>query len=244
MKHHSKIIAFGLAAAMLMSLFTGCTHRKKTVYQTYMQNVLDVNYKGDFDGYIKDNEGSESDAEAMYNESISYLAGQLISHYSLGNADSDEVQTIFNDTAKTIYSNAKYEVSQAYRSGDDYVVDVTVYPMDILNQAFDDVFAYIESSNSKISSGDYEDTTKEDYEAVMAQGIADILQTKSENMEYLSPVVVTVKIIDDGEYYSVDTSDLASVDASMLAIEGSPTDESSTDESSTEDTSADADSAS
>lgn len=230
MKHHSKIISFGLAAVLLMSLFTGCAHKKKTAYQTYMKNVLDVNYKGEFDGYVKDNDGSESEAETMYDDSINYLAGQLISHYSLSNAESDEVLTIFDETARVIYSNAKYEVSQAYRSGDDYVVDVTVYPMNILNQAFDDVFTYIDGSNSKISSGDYEDTSKEDYEAVMAQGIADILQSKSKDMEYLSPVVVTVKIIDDGEYYSVDASGLASVDASMLAIEGSPTDDSAADD--------------
>ena len=39
-----------------------------------MQNILDVNYKGSFDGYVKDNDGSEEDASAMYSDSIDYLA--------------------------------------------------------------------------------------------------------------------------------------------------------------------------
>ena len=47
MKHHSKLVILGLAATLVMTSLTGCLHRKKTTYQTYMQNVLDVNYKGD-----------------------------------------------------------------------------------------------------------------------------------------------------------------------------------------------------
>ena len=194
MKHHSKLVILGLAATLVMTSLTGCLHRKKTTYQTYMQNVLDVNYKGSFDGYVKDNDGSEEDASAIYSDSIDYLAGQLINHYSLNNAETDEVDAIFEETAKVIYSKAKYEVSRAYKSGSDYYVDVTVYPMDILNQAFDDVFAYIDDYNKKISAGDFNNTTKEDYEKDFAQGVSDILKNKAADMDYRSPVVVSVKI--------------------------------------------------
>ena len=121
MKHHSKLVILGLAATLVMTSLTGCLHRKKTTYQTYMQNVLDVNYKGSFDGYVKDNDGSEEDASAMYSDSIDYLAGQLINHYSLNNTETDEVDAIFDETAKVIYSKAKYEVSRAYKSGSDRV---------------------------------------------------------------------------------------------------------------------------
>lgn len=221
MKHHSKLVILGLAATLVMTSLTGCLHRKKTAYQTYMQNVLDVNYKGSFDGYVKDNDGSEEDASAIYSDSIDYLAGQLINHYSLNNAETDEVDAIFDETAKVIYSKAKYEVSRAYKSGSDYYVDVTVYPMDILNQAFDDVFAYIDDYNKKISAGDFNNTTKEDYEKEFAQGVSDILQNKAADMDYRSPVVVSVKITDDGDYYCADPAGLSQVDASMLAIEGS-----------------------
>lgn len=221
LKRYSRLMLLGLTTAFTLTSLTGCLHRKKTTYQTYMQNILDVNYKGSFDGYVDDNDGSKDDAQAMYDDTIDYLSDQLINHYSLANADSDEVKSIFNETAKTIYSRAKYEVSQAYKNGDDYYVDVTVYPMDILNQSFDDVFAYIEDSNKKIAAGDFNNTEKEDYEAQFAQGVADIIQDKSSSMEYRSPVVVSVKITDDGDYYCADPSGLSQVDASMLAIEGS-----------------------
>lgn len=226
MRNHFRLIILGLAVTLVMGLMTGCAHRKKTTYQTYMQNVLDVNYKGDFNGYVSDNDGSETEASAMYSETITYLANQLMNHYSLGNAASDDIRSTFEDVARVIYSKSKYEVSQAYKSGDDYVVDVTVYPMNILNQSFDEIFAYIDEYNTKVANGDYEDTSKEDYEKEFADGIAGILRDKASDMEYLSPVVVSVTIVDDGEYYSADTSGLSSVDASMLAIEGSRSDTS------------------
>ena len=234
MKHHlkqySKLALLGLTATLVMTSMTGCMHRKKTAYQTYMQNVLDVNYKGDFDGYVKDNEGSSDDAQAMYDDTIDYLANQLINHYSLANADSDEVKNIFSGTAKSIYSRSKYEPG-----GDDYYVDVTVYPMDVLNQASDDVFEYIEDSNKKIAAGEFNNTDKGDYETQFAQGVADILQAKASDMDYRSPVVISVKITDDGDYYCADSAGLSQVDASMLAIEGSR--QSSGSDSSSEDSS-------
>ena len=225
MKHRlkkcSKHLLLGLVTIFALASTTGCLQRKKTAYQAYMQNILDVNYKGTFDGYVDDNDGSKEDAQTMYDDTIDYLSGQLINHYSLANADSDEVTNIFNDTAKLIYSKAKYEVSQAYKNGDDYFVDVTVYPMDILNQAFDDVFAYIEDMNKKVTAGEFNNTAKEDYETQFAKGVSDILQSKATDMKYRNPVVVSVKITDDGDYYCADSAGLSQVDASMLAIEGS-----------------------
>jgi hypothetical protein len=233
MKRYMKFALVCLVSVLVMTTLTGCLHRKKTTYQTYITNILDVNYKGEFDSYIKKTRGSEEDAEASYEQSASYLASQLINHYSLNNAPSEEVSSLFSDTAKVIYSKAKYEVSKAYKSGDDYYVDVTVYPMNILNQVFDDVYNYTNDFNKRIEDGEFNNVEKEDYELQIAQGISDILTDKAEAVEYLSPVVVSVKIIDDGEYYSADSDGLSQVDAAMLAVEGG---HASEEDDSTEDT--------
>ena len=45
----------------LISL-TGCGQKKATAYQSYVKNLLDVNYKGDYTNYIKENKGNETDA--------------------------------------------------------------------------------------------------------------------------------------------------------------------------------------
>ena len=51
--------------------------------------------------------------------------------------------------------------------------------------------------------------------------MSDILKNKAADMDYRSPVVVSVKITDDGDYYCADPAGLSQIDASMLAIEGS-----------------------
>ena len=218
-RRYMRMLALGLAAVLVCSSLTGCLKRKKTAYQTYMINLLDVNYKGDFTGYVKDNNGDEETAAGVYEDSIGYLADQLITHYSLDNSDSNAARDAFVDAAKVIYKGSKYEVSRAYKGGNGYCVDVTVYPMNILNQAYDDIYEYTDEYNKKIASGEFNNTEKEEYERQFAEGVANILKSKAENMDYLSPVVVTVKIVDGDGYYSVDPADLKKVDATMLAVE-------------------------
>ncbi|MGN0395657.1 MAG: hypothetical protein ACI4EF_09845 [Coprococcus sp.] len=219
MKHKSRLISLVLILVIIISSLTGCIHKKKTAYQTYIQNLLDVNYKGDFDDYINESGGKESDAVNMYEDCITYLANQLITHYSLDNAKSVTINDTYKKLAVDIYSKTKYEVSEAYKKGSEYYVDVTVYPLNILNQAYDEVFQYIDTFNKNVSEGKYNNYTKEDYEEVFAQGIADILSSKTSNMEYAEPITVSVKMIDDGEYYYIDNNDLARLDAAMLALE-------------------------
>ena len=49
LKRYSRLMLLGLTTTFTLASLTGCLHRKKTTYQTYMQNILDVNYKGSFD---------------------------------------------------------------------------------------------------------------------------------------------------------------------------------------------------
>lgn len=232
MKKNFRVFLLILSLLFSLAALSGCAHKKKTAYQTYIQNLLDVNYKGSFDKYIKESNGNQTDAVRMHGDCIAYLADQLISHYSLDNAKSVSINSTYQALAEEIYSYSKYEVSEAYKLGSDYYVDVKIYPIDILNQAYDDVFAYIDSFNKSVSAGSYNNYTKEDYEEVFANGIADILKSKSSNIQYADPVTVSVKMIDDGEYYYIDTNDLAKLDAAMIALENEvlPTTEAADEE--------------
>ncbi len=230
MKRKTKFTIVVLVMTFLIFSLTGCAHKKKTAYQTYVQNLLDVNYKGDFDNYIKNTGGKESDAVSMHEDCISYLANQLITHYSLDNAKSVDINDTYRELAAEIYSKTKYEVSEGYKKGSEYYVDVTVHPLNILNQAYDEIFKYIDAFNKSVTAGKYNNYTKEDYEATFAEGIADILNSKITSIEYTEPVTVSVKMVDDGEYYYIDTTDLAKLDASMLALEEQTLPETSSEE--------------
>ena len=195
-----------------------------------MKNLLDVNYKGDYTNYIKENKGNETDALAMYQECLSNLANQLISHYNLNTNKSVEVTQTFTTLATTIYSNAKYEVSESYKENGDYYVDVTIYPIAVLDQSYDEIMSYIEDFNKDVNNGVYNDVKKEEYDKKFANGIASILTSHAENPEYKDAVVVKALINDDGEYYSIASDSLTEIDQAMVATETADATETDTSE--------------
>lgn len=219
MKIFKRRIALCLISLLTLCSLCSCGGKKKTVYQSYIQNLLDVNYKGIYTDYIKENGGEESDAKNMHQDCINQLAEQLITHYSLDNAQSVQIKERFFEIAETIYSHTKYSVSESYQENGEYFVDVTVYPVNILNQAYEEVIAYIEQFNSDVDAGVYNNYTMQQYEETFAGGLADILAEHANAIEYLAPVTVTVSIMDDGEYYSISPEDLIRIDSQMIAVE-------------------------
>lgn len=211
-----------LVTLLTVTGLTGCTsHKKKTVYQNYVQDLMDVNYKGIYDGYVENEGGNESDAITMYNESCAALANQLIAHYSMTGSATLNVSQAYIELAKNIYAQADYTVSESYEKDGTYYVDVTIYPLDILNQSYDEVLDYIDDFNEAVAAGKYNDYTESEYEEKFALGIADILSENCSHMEYRDAVTVTVAITDDGEYYYIDTEGLQTINDAMIALEGS-----------------------
>lgn len=219
MKVFKKSIVLCLVSLFALCSLYGCGGKKKTVYQSYMQNLLDVNYKGIYTNYIEENAGQESDAKNMHQDCVNQLAEQLISHYSLDNAQSVKIKERFLEIAELIYSQTNYSVSESYHEGNDYYVDVTIYPVNVLNQSYDDIIAYIDQFNADVDAGVYNNYTMEKYEETFSLGLADILEEKANNMEYLDPVTIKVAIIDDGKYYSIAMEDLINLDSQMIAVE-------------------------
>jgi hypothetical protein len=220
MKAIRKWLIFTLGLGLIITTLSGCrSHKKKVVYQQYVQDLMDVNYKGIYDGYEKNEGGSESDAVTMHEDCVSTLANQLISHYSLDNATTVNINNAFIEVARTIYSHADYSVSESYKKDGNYYVDVTIYPIDILNQAYDDIMSHIDSFNTAVAAGKYNSYTEEQYEETFGLGISNILLRTCENIEYQDAVVVTVQIIDDGDYYCISAEDLTAINNAIIALE-------------------------
>lgn len=222
MKSIRKWLVLSCVIVLAVTALSGCrSHKKKKVYQNYIQDLMDVNYKGIYDGYIKNEGGNQSDAVTMYNDCCAALANQLIAHYSMTGATTLTITQTFIELAQNIYAQADYTVSESYEKDGTYYVDVTIYPMDILNQSYDEIIEHIETFNAAVNEGKYNDYTESQYEEKFALGIADILSENCSHMEYQDAVTVTVAIIDDGEYYSVDIEDLQAINDVIIALEGS-----------------------
>lgn len=211
-----KIIAVILACMVCLS-FAACGGKKTKKYQKYVNDLITANYLGATDDYIEATGANKSDAEEMYENNKLRLAGALESYYGLNINSDDELFDDLKELAGIIYGAAKYSAGEPVKKGGSYQIDVTVYPIDILNQTDEEVKAYVDSFNERVSAGEFNNYEKETYEHEFAEGIVDILKTAVKDMKYADPQTITVTIIVEGDTFYISNDDFIKIDDAMIA---------------------------
>lgn len=219
MKFNRKRFAASLLVLLSIVSLTGCSlfgNSKKT-YANYVQSLLDVNYKAEFTDYMNITGATQEEAQAVYDDGLNYLAEALMVAYGVNDVEGSDIKSQFVELAKNIYSHASYEITEVTKTDGVYQVTVTIYPIDILLITYDDVVAYIEDMNQRVTAGEYNDYELDDYETEYAQGIIDILNEAIPNIGNGEGVTVTVTILDNEEYYYISDADFLALDKAILA---------------------------
>ena len=157
------------------------------------------------------------DADALYQANIDLLTDNILTYYSVNIDDAPEMREQFESLAKNIYSKVNYKVDKARKDGSVYLVDVTIYPINLFAQTSSEVTAYVDTFNNDVKAGTYNDYSLTDYETLFSQGLIDILNAGCENMSYADPQVITVEIIEDGNKYYISDRDFMQIDAAMIS---------------------------
>lgn len=230
-KNLYKFISLLLALTLLLSL-TACGS-KASNYQAYVKSLITSNYLGVTGDYVRLTGANDEDAEATYLQNVTRLANNLATYYGLDISADPQLAPAMVDLSKQIYGKAKFDVGKAYKDNNINYVDVTIYPIDILNQTNAEVSAYVEKFNQAVDNGDYNDYTKEEYEYEFATGIIGILAAAVEEIEYTEPETVTVRIITADDTYYIGNEDFRNIDRCIIATselpEATPLDASPTD---------------
>lgn len=244
--NYKKLISGILLITALFSL-SGCAlfGNGKRTYASYIQSLLDVNYKAEYEEYMQITGATQEEAQKVYDDGLNYLADALMSAYGVNEVEGSNIHDQFVELAGEIYSHASYEVQEVTRTDGVYHVTVMIYPIDILKITYEDVIAYIEDINNRVSAGEYNDYELDEYETEYAQGIIDILKNAIPNIGNGEGVAVTVTILDNEEYYYISDADFLALDKAILettivedpntsteAADTSSTDTDSTDTSS------------
>ncbi len=234
MKYIGKKLFVVIAIFTLIFTMSGCNlmgNTKKT-YANYIQSLMDANYKAEFTEYTTITGVTEAEALQVYEDGIEYLADALMTAYGINDVEGSDIKEQFETLAEDIYSHAEYEITSVDKVEGVYQVTVTIYPIDILVITYDDIVAYIEDTNAKVTAGDYNDYELEDYEIEYAEGILQILTEALPNMSNEEGVVVTVTILDNDEYYYISDADFLALDKAILSTI-SVNDDGTTDNTST-----------
>ncbi len=231
---NSRIICFVMLFALAISL-TGCGG-SSSHYSAYVKSLITANYLGRTNEYVKLTGASEEDAEALYLQNVTRLADNLSEYYGLNISGDAELAPAMVDLAKQIYGKTKYSVGAAYKDNNINYVDVTIYPINILNQTNEEIYAYTERFNAAVDNGDYNNYTKEEYEYEFASGIIGILAGAVSEIEYKDPEVVKVRIITSEDTYYIGNEDFRNIDMAIIATDvNSLATESDAEETDTDD---------
>ena len=214
-----------MACVMTVSL-AGCSlfDSKAKVYSRYIISLLDINYKNVSKDYMTLTGVSQKDAEAVYVANMDYQAHNLMNYYGVKEVDDGTILSEFYYLAQSIFSNAKYEVTDVKhdKDSDSYTLELTVYPLDTLETTYDQIVSYIEGFNARVDEGDYNNTTEVDYETEFAEGIIKILKSTVDNPGYMDPVVLDIPIQPSDDYYYISDEDFLNIDKVMLYIRENP----------------------
>lgn len=212
-----KLLCSLLLLIMVTGLLSGCGSTKESRYQDYIRSLITANYLGTSDEYIKTTGANQADAEALYLQNANRLANNLNAYYGLSISSDTELAPRMDEVAKQIYGKIRFDIAPTRMDNGIYYVDVTIYPINILNDTHDYVKDYVELFNQKVAAGDYNDVTKEEYRHEFALGIISILEEGAKKVSYQEPRTVTVRIIEGKDTYYISDDDLRKIDAEVIA---------------------------
>lgn len=216
MKSTKRILAVLLIAAV--AVISGCSAnavsgsktKGATLYQKYINNIMECCYYGDVAKYVEVCEATLSDAEDAHNNTVDFYAYQLLVFNSVDyNYISDAMFDKFSELAEGILAKAKFTVNEAVKVNDEWQVKVEIYPVDINDTTWDEIEDAIVDYNNNLDTIDASNMTNEQVDALYsqlqedyAQAVYDIIFSHISTIGYKDPVskVVIISVDKDGMF--------------------------------------------
>ena len=219
MKRQRALAKIALVPALALVLCLLCACGGGLDPQLLVQGNLDTLYLNNPSQEYLDAISNPEDVSAHYEQGLEVEAQYFASYFdieldSCAPGTTDQIKDLY----RQIYGHSKYEVGESTKSGDTYLVSVTIYPMDIIQQVMDnDADAFSADYEAKFNEGYFDDMTEEEYETWWAQAIIDMVSARLDSIGYLEPETVSVQVTqDDDGYYSISENDLQRMDALIL----------------------------
>lgn len=193
--------------------------------ETYVKGHLDAAYLGVYDkAYIELVEDmTEADAREMHENNVSDEAELYLLDFLEVDYPTDEINDRAKEVMEKLYAKSKYTVGTGSKTKDgDFVVEVTVSPIDLYNLLTQDDFF------DALDEAGFDDAeTEEELEAVDAVFgllILDTLEDKLDEIEYGEEQIIMLQLKKDSDgYYGLVEAGMQKVDEVMIDYSGAYT---------------------
>lgn len=193
--------------------------------ETYVKGHLDAAYLGAYDKAYIDlvEDMTEADAKELHENNVSDEAELYLLDFLEVDYPTDEINDRAKEVMEKLYAKAKYTVGTGSKTKDgDFVVEVTVSPIDLYNLLTQDDFF------DALDQAGFDDAeTEEELEAVDAVFgllILDALEDKLDEVEYGEDQIIMLQLKKDDEgYYNLVEAGMQKVDEVMIDYSGAYT---------------------
>ncbi|WP_099470005.1 hypothetical protein [Konateibacter massiliensis] len=205
---------------LVLTAFSGCSAISLLTQgefdaSGYVVSLLDAGYKGEFEQYIKLTKDTEENVQSTYDGVMEAKADGFISF--VGATSTEELKEKYIAYSKQIFSHAKYEVANTTKTENGFTVELTVYPITLLEKVLEEGEVYVADFNQRNENGEFAEYTDEEFEAEYANGITAIFENNVANIEYAEPVTLTINLIlSDGKVYEMSDADYTAIDGALL----------------------------
>lgn len=190
--------------------------------ETYVKGHLDAAYLGVYDkAYVELVEDmTEADAREMHENNVSDEAELYLLDFLEVDYPTDEINDRAKEVMEKLYAKSKYTVGTGSKTKDgDFVVEVTVSPIDLYNLLTQDDFF------DALDEAGFDDAeTEEELEAVDAVFgllILDTLEDKLDEIEYGEDQIIMLQLKKDSDgYYGLVEAGMQKVDEVMIDYSG------------------------
>lgn len=230
MKKRRKLVAMAGAAVLALSL-TACGSislnlgSEKSRMEGYVQGYLDLTYLGKLNkDYQTEMELSEEEAQQQYEEGIQVEVEFFESGIGLIDYPTEEITQRLTELYKEIYSHSDYTVVSANKmDSGNYVVEVTVRPIDIMtnftSDDFQEIFEQVMADMGVTSQEQLEAMSEEDYQKadnLYAEKVLDLVESQMANIGNGEEESYTVQITDDGDIWTPSQDDFDAIDLAII----------------------------
>lgn len=213
-----RVIAILLAVVMSAALLTGCG--SSVPAKELVKGNLDAVFLGKYSTeYLKmvdiDETQAEKDYETGIDSEVEFFAQYFDIDLSLcGDSYREEIADMY----RQIYAKSKYEVGNETSNGDTYLVELTVYPIDLFDKIMnEDAENFDTQWQSRIDNGEFDNATEEEYDQAWARAVIDLVKSKLPTIGYLEAQTISVQVTkDDDDKYSIDSGDFDRIDALII----------------------------
>jgi len=220
MKKIINLLALSLIVCVIAVCLTGCSVAFDA--SAYIKGNLDSLYLGTVDAEFLDLVSNTEEELKQSHEAALLIETEYFFNFFdiVEDLISPEMKGEVIEMYRLIYSNAKYEVGEATQTGDDYLVDVTVYPIDIIQKVLEDFDDFMSAWYDRQENGSFEDLSVEEFETLWAREVINFVKARIGSIGYLEPETLSVRVVshasEGSNFYTISDDDIRRVDTLII----------------------------